>query len=63
MAHEATSAFYRMNAQRFLFLSLLFLLACGLCAKTQQPNPADGFLARTYRSPSGETMQYRLFVP
>ena len=53
-----------MNARRFLFLSLLFLLACGsLRAETQQSDPADGFLARSYRSPSGETMQYRLFVP
>lgn len=64
MAYEATPVFYRMNAHRFLFLSLLFLLACAsLRAKTQQPNPADGFLAHTHRSPSGETMQYRLFVP
>jgi predicted peptidase len=64
MAHEATAVFYRKNAQRFLFLSLLFLLACGsVRAKTQQPNLADGFLARNYHSVGGETMQYRLFVP
>ena len=64
MAHEATPVFYRMNARRFLFLSLPLLLACAsLRAHTQQPNPADGFHARSYRSPSGETMQYRLFVP
>ena len=31
--------------------------------QSQQPNPADGFLARNYHSPGGETMQYRLFVP
>jgi predicted peptidase len=28
-----------------------------------QNSPADGFLARSYHSPGGETMQYRLFVP
>ena len=64
MAKEATPVFYRMNAHRFLFLPLLFLLSCvSLHAKTQQPNPADGFLARSYHSAGGETMQYRLFVP
>ena len=64
MAKEAAPVFYRMNAHRFVFLPLLFLLACmSLHAKTQQPNPADGFLARSYHSTSGETMQYRLFVP
>jgi poly(3-hydroxybutyrate) depolymerase len=47
-----------------LFLSFFFLSACvSLRAKTQQPNPADGFLARSYRNAGGETMQYRLFVP
>ena len=52
-----------MNARRFLFLRS-FLLACvSLHAKPQQPNPADGFLARSYHSAGGETMQYRLFVP
>ena len=61
---EITPVFYRMNAQRLLFFPLLFLSACvGLHAKTQQPNPADGFLARSYHSSGGETMQYRLFVP
>jgi predicted peptidase len=64
MVEEATPVFCRMNAYRFLFLSLLFLLACvSLRAKTQQPNPAGGFLARSYHSAGGETMQYRLFVP
>ncbi|HEY2108735.1 MAG TPA: hypothetical protein VGH17_02475, partial [Candidatus Acidoferrales bacterium] len=64
MAHEATPVFYRMNDQRFLFLSLLFLLACGsLRAETQQPNLADGFSACNYHSLGGEIMQYRLFVP
>jgi predicted peptidase len=64
MVQEATPVFYRMNAYRFLFLSLLFLLACAsLRAKTQQPNPADGFLGRSYHSAGGEIMQYRLFVP
>jgi predicted peptidase len=53
-----------MSVHRFLLLSILFLLACvSLRAQTQQRNPADGFLPRSYRSPNGETMQYRLFVP
>lgn len=64
MAKKAAPIFYRMNAQPLLFLPLLFLLASvGLRAKIQQPNPADGFLARSYHSAGGETMQYRLFVP
>ncbi len=28
-----------------------------------QSSPADGFRAKSYHSPGGETMQYRLFVP
>jgi predicted peptidase len=64
MAKEGAPVFSRLNAHRFLFLPLLILLACvSLCAKTQHPNPADGFLARSYHSAGGETMQYRLFVP
>jgi predicted peptidase len=58
------SRFVSVNAQRFLFLSFLFLVAVGvLHAQSLQSNPADGFLARSYRSAGGETMQYRLFVP
>jgi predicted peptidase len=50
-------------------------LLLGLCAvgsllspnTTVQPQPqngpVDGFLARSYHSPTGETIQYRLFVP
>jgi predicted peptidase len=30
--------------------------------KSQAP-PVDGFVARSYHSPTGETMQYRLFLP
>jgi predicted peptidase len=53
-----------MNSQRLLLLALLFLLSSvSLRAQTQQPDPADGFLARSYHSAGGETMQYRLFVP
>jgi predicted peptidase len=64
MAKKVSHVFYRMNAQPLLFLPLLFLLASvGLGAKMQRPNPADGFLARSYHSVGGETMQYRLFVP
>ncbi len=63
-AKEATPVFHRMNAHRLLFLPLVFLLACvSLRANTQQPNPADGFLAHSYHSAGGETMQYRLFAP
>jgi predicted peptidase len=34
-----------------------------LRSQLQRLNPAAGFLARSYHSPGGETMQYRLFVP
>src|SRR5271157_3894568 len=38
--------------------------ALGPSAQTQsQARPVDGFLARSYHSLTGETMQYRLFVP
>lgn len=54
-------------------VGLLMLL--GFCAVASLPGPhgaaqtplqissVDGFLARSYHSPTGETMQYRLFVP
>jgi predicted peptidase len=54
----------RASARNFPFLFILFLLGPGtLCSQSQQPNPADGFLARSSHSPAGETIQYRLFVP
>jgi predicted peptidase len=43
----------------FLFLSLPH----SADAKQNPENVAEGFLARSYRSPDGETMAYRLFVP
>jgi predicted peptidase len=47
-----------------LFLSFALLLAGGMLrSQLQRLNPAAGFLARSYHSPGGETMQYRLFVP
>ncbi|MGH9744525.1 MAG: alpha/beta hydrolase-fold protein [Candidatus Acidiferrales bacterium] len=32
-------------------------------AAQDTPSPVEGFLARSYHSPGGETMRYRLFVP
>lgn len=41
-----------------------FILAWTSPALSQsRANPAEGFLAGSYHSPSGETMRYRLFVP
>jgi predicted peptidase len=47
-------------------LVFVLLLAAPAVARAQEKNDvdaADGFLAGSYRSASGETMQYRLFVP
>jgi predicted peptidase len=53
-----------MVKETTLFLSfVLLLVASNFGARSNQTNPADGFLARSYHSPGGETMQYRLFVP
>jgi predicted peptidase len=41
----------------------LFFLAQSSTQAPMQAPAVDGFLARTYHSPVGETMQYRLFVP
>jgi predicted peptidase len=53
-----------------LILPLALLTGHPFRAPQPQPSPpsqqdpaAAGFLARSYHSPSGETMQYRLFVP
>lgn len=48
----------------FLFAFVL-LVAPQLCSAwpQQKDSPGEGFLARSYHSPTGETMQYRLFVP
>jgi len=42
---------------------LCFLAFGTLCAQPPKSDPVDGFLARSYHSPGGETMQYRLLVP
>jgi predicted peptidase len=44
--------------------TLLFpFVAAILSAQQSQKNPAEGFIAGSYHSKSGETMPYRLFVP
>lgn len=55
-----------MRAAALLLGLCTIALLLGLNAATQtqpQAPPVDGFLARRYDSPTGETMQYRLFVP
>jgi len=48
----------------FLFASILLATPRLSSALPQQKNsPTEGFLARSYHSPTGETMQSRLFVP
>jgi predicted peptidase len=49
----------------FLLLFLASFCSAGPTAaqSTQPTDAARGFLARSYRSPGGETMRYRLFVP
>jgi len=43
---------------------LLFLSVAASHAHSQDPSPPEaGFLARSYHSPTGETMPYRLYVP
>lgn len=50
----------RMLAGLFLVNLMLWFPGAG----SQQPSSSDaGFLTRSYHSPSGETMPYRLFVP
>ncbi|MGB8542614.1 MAG: alpha/beta hydrolase-fold protein [Candidatus Acidiferrales bacterium] len=49
---------------RRLVLAAIFLLLTAVVAKAQsRESPSEGFLARSYHSRTGETMQYRLFVP
>jgi predicted peptidase len=44
-------------------LGVIFLFLAVAFAKAQSKDlPAEGFLARSYHSSTGETMQYRLFV-
>ncbi len=53
--------------RRFAFATGTLFLFLSVCPSSQAQqnleNVAKGFLARSYRSPSGETMAYRLFVP
>jgi predicted peptidase len=47
-----------------LFLLIPLLFAATTSAQQETPDAAvAGFVAGSYRSPSGEAMQYRLFVP
>ena len=44
--------------------ALLFVFVAVLAGAPQsKESPAEGFLARSYHSSTGESMQYRLFVP
>lgn len=46
----------------FYAVASLFGLRCSTQAQPQA-SAVDGFLARSYHSPTGETMQFHLFVP
>jgi predicted peptidase len=50
---------------RFALVALVpFLLTANVSAQQETPDAAvAGFIAGSYRSPSGEAMRYRLFVP
>jgi len=53
-----------MLARSGLALAAISVFLVALVAKAQSKDtPAEEFLARTYHSSTGETMQYRLFVP
>jgi predicted peptidase len=56
-----------MSARSFVLLALIFLLPTAadaqLAGAHSKDVPGEGFLARSYHSSTGETMQYRLFVP
>src|ERR1700678_3819216 len=51
--------------RRFFFLLVFLLAACPLAFGRDKSATAavEGFKPGSYRSASGETMQYRLFVP
>ena len=48
---------------RILFGCLLFFSYARIAAAQAAASPEAGFLARSYHSSTGETMNYRLFVP
>src|SRR5579862_6529056 len=53
-----------MFVRSSLAIATISLLLTPAVSKAQSiESPGDGFLARSYRSATGETMQYRLFVP
>jgi predicted peptidase len=54
----------RLRIRNLAVVILFSLFVPGLRAGMQNPvSPGAGFQARSYHSPSGETMSYRLFVP
>jgi predicted peptidase len=46
----------------FFLLGVTLLLTAAVAEAQSKESPGEGFLARSYRSSTGETMQYRLFV-
>src|SRR5580693_7794691 len=52
-----------MFARSFFLLGMTLLLTVAAASAHSKETPGEGFLARSYRSSTGETMQYRLFVP
>lgn len=66
MRSQSQNRALRISRRAVLIAGILlgFILAGASPALPQnRANPAAGFLAGSYHSPSGETMQYRLFVP
>src|SRR6202050_1358130 len=47
----------------FALAAISLLLTAAVAKAQSKESPGEGFLARSYRSTAGETMQYRLFVP
>jgi len=47
---------------RFALSAIVLLLTAAVAKAQSKESPGEGFLARSYRSSTGETMQYRLFV-
>jgi len=51
-----------MSARSLFLLGVTLLLTAAVAKAQSKESPGKGFLARSYRSSTGETMQYRLFV-
>ncbi len=47
----------------FVLAAISLLLTAALAKAQSKESPGEGFLARSYGSSTGETIQYRLFVP